>query len=157
MSRPALVGVISDTHGTLDPRILEALADVEHIVHAGDVGGPEILAQLESVAPVTAVKGNTDGGILPWLDGQESIQIAGCTIRILHDLSDLAGRVPPGVHVVVSGHTHLPAVYERDGVWFVNPGSASRPRGRSRRSVALIEIAATGIGAPGIDVRIVEV
>lgn len=151
------VGVISDTHGTLDPRILEAFADVAHIVHAGDVGGPEILARLERVAPVTAVRGNTDGRTLPWLDTRESVRIAGCGILILHDLDELAGRVPPGTEIVVSGHTHVPVGFERAGVRFVNPGSASRPRGHSRRSIAIIEIAATEVGTPEIDVRIVEI
>ncbi len=151
MKRTTLVGLISDTHGMLDPRVLDAFAGVAHIVHAGDIGDMELLTELETIAPVTAVRGNTDGGQLPWLEAIENIQIAGCKIRVLHDLSESAGTIPRDALVVVSGHTHVARVSRRAGVLFVNPGSASEPRARKGASVAILEI-----GAAGVDARIVE-
>lgn len=147
MERPILVGAISDTHGTLDPRVLDEFAGVAHILHAGDVGGLDVLNQLETIAPVTAVRGNTDNASMPWLELQERLQVAGCPIRILHDLDDAGGRIPSATRVVVSGHTHVAYIVERGGVLFVNPGSASEPRGGAGPSVAILEIVAGTVRA----------
>lgn len=135
------VGVISDTHGSLDPRVAEVFAGVGHIVHAGDVGRPEILWGLETIAPVTAVLGNTDSSQSFGLRSVETIAVDGCRIVVVHDRHDLAvSALPPDTCVVVSGHTHLPHIESWHGMLSVNPGSATRPRGKSGRSVALIEI-----------------
>ena len=137
------VGVISDTHGLVRAGALDALAGAEVIVHAGDVGGSAVLDALAAVAPVTAVRGNNDGG--PWahaLGATAALAIAGVRIYVLHDLADLA--VDPraaGFAAVVSGHSHRPSIAERDGVLYVNPGSAGPRRFRLPIAVARLRIA----------------
>jgi uncharacterized protein len=129
------IGLISDTHGLLRPEALRALAGVERIIHAGDIGAPEVLQGLRAVAPVHAVRGNNDVG--PWaqrLPHRLALELGGTRIEVLHDLKDFgaergwldAGAGAP--RVVISGHSHQPSVTERDGVLFVNPGSAGRRR-----------------------------
>jgi putative phosphoesterase len=124
------VGLISDTHGLLRPQALEALRGSDHIVHAGDITGPEILAPLAALAPLTVVRGNNDRGA--WaaeLPETALLQAGAVRIYVIHDLKELA--IDPraeGVRVVVSGHSHKPKVEERDGVLYVNPGSAGRRR-----------------------------
>ena len=124
------VGVISDTHGLLRPEALEALAGSELIVHAGDVGDPAILERLAEVAPVRAVRGNVDGGA--WarsLPLTEVVEVAGAHLYVLHILDELeldAGAA--GMAAVIYGHTHRPALERRDGVLFLNPGSAGPGR-----------------------------
>jgi uncharacterized protein len=124
------IGLISDTHGLLRPEALDALAGVEHIIHAGDIGGPEILERLRDIAPVEAVRGNNDKGAwaakLPaWL----ALELAGVGIHVLHDLKELdVEPAAAGFGVVIAGHSHNPLVLERDGVLFVNPGSAGPRR-----------------------------
>lgn len=147
----AVVGILSDTHGELDPAIDRVFSGVDHIIHAGDIGDTDILERLELIAPLTAVQGNTDRGWLPWLETTERAQVAGCRIRVVHDLGDAGGRIPAETDVVVSGHTHIARIDERAGVLFVNPGSASDPRGDLGPSVALLEIDEHGIVA-----RIIE-
>lgn len=137
----ARVGLISDTHGLLRPEALRFLRGAEHIIHAGDIGTPEILEELRALAPVTAVRGNNDGA--PWaraVPDSANVQIDGVTIHVLHDVSEL--RLEPGVRVVVSGHSHKPRVKERDGVLYVNPGSAG-PR-RFTLPVAVGELRISG-------------
>ncbi len=137
------VGLISDTHGLLRPQALEALAGVQRIIHAGDIGGPEILAALGSIAPVDAVRGNNDKGA--WakrLPTQLTLQIEGLSIHVLHDLKELgADPASSGFRVVIAGHSHKPAVSERNGVLFVNPGSAGPRRFSLPVAVALLRIA----------------
>ena len=124
------VGLISDTHGLLRPEALDALADVEVIIHGGDIGGPEVLERLAALAPVHAVRGNNDQG--PWagkLPVTLVLPLAGVRIQVVHDVKHLS--IEPGAarpQVVVSGHSHKPGVVERDGVLFVNPGSAGPRR-----------------------------
>ncbi|PTB19738.1 YfcE family phosphodiesterase [Trinickia symbiotica] len=124
------IGLISDTHNLLRPEALEWLAGCEAIVHAGDVCTPHVLQALTSIAPVTAVRGNNDIG--SWADvlpGETTLAVAGIAIHIVHDLADLS--VDPraeGIDVVVTGHSHKPCVEMRDGVLFVNPGSAGPRR-----------------------------
>ncbi len=126
----AFIGLISDTHGLLRPEALTALKGASLILHAGDIGDHGILQTLGGIAPVTAVRGNCDVGV--WteeLRDTEVVDSDGATIYILHDLSAL--ELNPGAagfRVVMSGHTHKPAVEERTGVLFVNPGSAGPRR-----------------------------
>ncbi len=124
------VGVISDTHGLVRPQALAALAGVDAIVHAGDIGAPEVLAALAGIAPVTAVRGNNDYG--PWaanLPEHNAVVVGDVWLYVVHDLNDLdldprAG----GFSAVITGHSHRPALSERQGVLFVNPGSAGPRR-----------------------------
>jgi uncharacterized protein len=136
------VGVISDTHGLLRPEATAHLTGCDHIVHGGDIGGPEILAQLALLAPVTAVRGNNDTE--PWaasLPETQLLQLGGVKIFMLHNLDQLKTRAcPAGVRVVVSGHSHQPLIFQRDGVLYVNPGSAGPRRFRLPVSVARLEI-----------------
>lgn len=122
------VGLISDTHGLLRPQALAFLASCDHIVHAGDICEPGVLDALGRIAPLTAVRGNNDYG--PWADGLREIErvtIDGITIVVIHDLTQWRGAVE-GAAVVVSGHSHRPLIQRRDGILFVNPGSAGPRR-----------------------------
>lgn len=136
------IGLISDTHGLLRPEALAFLRGCEAIVHAGDIGGPEVLAQLAALAPVTAVRGNNDRAA--WADAvpaTEFLQVGELFLYALHDLHDLdLDPVAAGVQVVVSGHTHQPAMEERDGVLYINPGSAGPRRFRLPISVGELQI-----------------
>ena len=124
------VGLISDTHGLLRPQALDFLRGSDHIIHAGDIICPEILAPLAELAPLTVVRGNNDRG--EWaatLPHSVTVELGGVSIHIVHDLKELS--IDPraaGVRVVVSGHSQKPASIERDGVLYVNPGSAGRRR-----------------------------
>jgi len=124
------VGLISDTHGLLRPQALDFLRGSDHIIHAGDIIGPEILVPLAELAPLTVVRGNNDRG--EWaatLPHSVTVELGGISIHIVHDLKELS--IDPravDVRVVVSGHSHKPASAERDGVLYVNPGSAGRRR-----------------------------
>ena len=125
-----MIGVISDTHGLLRPEALEALRGSRLILHAGDIGSAEILTELRSIAPVVAVRGNTDRA--PWarqLSWTEAVEIDGRIIYLLHDLKclDLDPRAA-GFSVVISGHSHFPEVESREDVLFLNPGSAGPKR-----------------------------
>jgi uncharacterized protein len=124
------IGLISDTHGLLRAEALSALAGVEHIIHAGDIGSADVLTQLGKIAPVTAVRGNNDKDA--WaktIAESEVVQLGGQSIYVLHDLSELdLDPAAAGFSVVVTGHSHKPVVQERDGVLFVNPGSAGPRR-----------------------------
>jgi hypothetical protein len=129
---PILIGVISDTHGLLRPEALSALQGSQHIIHAGDVGSPEILQQLASVAPVTAIRGNIDKA--PWarkLAETKVVEIGDVSIYVLHDIAKLDLRPQAaGFKVVIFGHSHVPKQETRDGVLYFNPGSAGPRRFR---------------------------
>ncbi|HEX3987021.1 MAG TPA: metallophosphoesterase family protein [Acidobacteriaceae bacterium] len=126
------IGVISDTHGLLRPEALQALAGVEAILHAGDVGDPAILEALGKIAPVTAIRGNIDqAGKCAAPPPTEWVELGGAAFYLIHDLKALdldAGAA--GIAVVVSGHTHQPKVERRKGVLYLNPGSAGPRRFR---------------------------
>jgi len=132
LQAPFRIGLVSDTHGLLRPEVMDYLAGSDHIIHAGDIGDPAILDALASIAPVTAVRGNNDHG--PWtaaLPVEVTVALGAIRVHVIHDLAELAPD--PGaaaVAVVVSGHSHMPAVREEAGVLFVNPGSAGRRRFR---------------------------
>ena len=125
-----VIGVISDTHGLLRPEAIEALRGAALILHAGDVGAPEILAELRQIAPVTAVRGNVDHG--SWASGlavSEAVEIEGVSIYMLHILAELDLKPEAaGFGVVVYGHSHKPASEMKNGVLYFNPGSAGPRR-----------------------------
>jgi putative phosphoesterase len=137
-----IVGLISDTHGLLRDEALEALRGSDLIVHAGDVGAPEILAALRALAPVVAVRGNTDTET--WASNLPATAVAeagATTIYVLHNLRELdLDPAAAGFHVVVSGHTHKPERVERSGVLYLNPGSAGPRRFDLPTTVARIDL-----------------
>ena len=125
-----IIGVISDTHGLLRPEAFDALRDSDHIIHAGDIGDPEILKKLAEIAPVTAVRGNVDRELwakkLPLTEVFEAENISVYVRHILQDL-DLKPEAA-GFDVVISGHSHVPKLEEKNGVLYFNPGSAGPRR-----------------------------
>ncbi len=141
---PFLVGVLSDTHGTLDERVISVFTDagVDHIVHAGDVGSHGVLLALEAIAPLTVVRGNMDPAVLGIeLRDQESLVLADLRCLVIHEPERLrAAPLPPDTSLVVVGHTHRPRVRRMGAYLLVNPGSASMPRGPEGATVALVEI-----------------
>lgn len=143
MPASARVGLIADTHGTIDPRVHDALYGVEEIVHAGDIGGDAVLYELETIAPVTAARGNCDGDSLAGFDLPLTARttVAGVRILVIHDIHDL-GPIPSDVDVVVCGHSHHPSVALHGRVLVVNPGSATNPRLVPGPSVAVLEVGA---------------
>jgi len=142
-----LIGVISDTHGLMRPEALDALRGVERILHAGDVGSPEVLEALAALAPVTAVRGNNDRG--PWADAlplSAVVEAPGALIYMLHDVGelDLDPRAA-GFRLVVAGHSHKPGNDERDGVLWFNPGSAGPRRFRLPIAVGRLVVDERGV------------
>ncbi len=137
-----LVGVVSDTHGLLRPELLAALAGVDHILHAGDVGDPDILAELALIAPVTAIRGNIDThGHCSLLPATEVLELAGSLIYLLHSIDDLDLQPQAaGIGIVVYGHSHKPSVEHRHGVLYLNPGSAGPRRFSLPITFALLRI-----------------
>jgi len=148
-----LIGIISDTHNLVRPEAFEALKSSELILHAGDVCRPEVLEELAGIAPVVAVRGNNDRGI--WaraLPLSRTLDILGYRIHLLHDMTDLG--VDPraeGFHAVVSGHSHRPLALRKDGVLFLNPGSAG-----PRRFKLPVAVARLSVGKRTLRARIVE-
>lgn len=136
------VGVISDTHGLLRPETLRALRGSDLIVHAGDVGNAEVIDRLRHVAPTFAVRGNNDKGawaakLLP----TASIRVGGIRLYVLHELSRLdLDPVGKGIAVVVSGHSHRPSIERRDGIVYLNPGSAGPRRFTLPISIARLDV-----------------
>lgn len=135
------IGLISDTHGLMRPQALAALAGCSRILHAGDIGDPAVLDALSTIAPVTAVRGNNDTG--DWatrIPATARVTSGGTRILVLHDIADLdIDPAREGIQVVVTGHSHKPAIVERDGVVYVNPGSAGPRRFRLPISVAVLD------------------
>src|SRR6478672_5722359 len=118
------IGIISDTHGLLRPEAELRLAGVDHIVHAGDIGRPEIVDALRRIAPVTAIRGNVDNG--EWAREYPDttlLRLAGKKIYILHDLKTLQADLGAGIDVIVSGHSHIPKIETVRGVLYLNPRS----------------------------------
>jgi uncharacterized protein len=135
---PLRVGLISDTHGLLRPQVVSFLEGSDHIIHAGDIGGPDILENLERIAPVTAVRGNNDGG--SWADRlreTELLQVEVVAIHVIHDIAELGPEQGlAGIQVIVFGHSHKPMVEKRGEILYVNPGSAGPRRFRLPISAA---------------------
>jgi uncharacterized protein len=138
VERAKTVGLISDTHGLMRPDALKALAGSDLIIHAGDVGDSEVIEQLRRIAPVVAVRGNTDRE--PWaseLPVSAVAEVDSSLIYVLHDIQDLdLDPVSAKFDIVVSGHSHKPSHTERSGVVYVNPGSAGPRRFRLPVTVA---------------------
>jgi len=152
MSGVTKIGVISDTHDFLDPRVKELFADVDHILHAGDIGTVWITFQLEQIAPVTAVLGNTDTGLQ--FKETEVVEVGGKKFLVHHivnpqeldeKLHKRIGKAKPDV--VVFGHTHKAYDYPVNGTRYFNPGYAGRPKSGQARSVAIFHCDDAGIKA----------
>lgn len=141
--------MISDTHGLLRPEAVAALHGVERIVHAGDIGSPDVLAALERIAPVAAVRGNNDrerwAATIP---ETEVVEVGGVSLYVLHDLHEL-GLDPraAGFAAVIAGHSHQPRLDERDGVLYLNPGSAGPRRFKLPVSLARLTVAGLRVQA----------
>ena len=137
-----IIGVISDTHGLLRPEALELLRGSEHIIHAGDIGSPNIIPVLEKIAPVTAIRGNVD--TQPWARRFEEtavVELAGLHIYVIHDLNALdLNPKAAGFAAVIRGHSHQPKQQMKDGVLYFNPGSAGPRRFKLPISVGRLEI-----------------
>jgi putative phosphoesterase len=150
------LGVISDTHGLLRPEAVAALSGSERILHAGDVGAPEIIEALAQIASVTAIRGNVDTAA--WarsLPDTEAIEIGGVSIYVLHDLGqlDLKPEVA-GFRVVVYGHSHRPKIEEKNGVLYFNPGSAGPRRFDLPVSVGKLTIEGKRVWAELMELKI---
>jgi putative phosphoesterase len=153
--RPIVVGVISDTHGLVRPEAVAALAGVDRILHAGDIGSPEVIPALERVAPVHAIRGNNDREA--WarrFPETDLVPIGDVSIYLVHDLArlDLDPKAA-GIGVVVSGHSHRPAAGRRDGLLWLNPGSAGPRRFRLPICLARMRIAGPEVGYDFVDLE----
>ncbi len=139
-----ILGVISDTHGLLRPEALAALRGVDRIIHAGDIGGPELLASLGALAPVVAVRGNNNRGT--WAEAvstTEVVDVDGTLVYVIHDVGMLdLDPAAGGFRVVVAGHSHRPGQQERNGVLWFNPGSAGPRRFKLPVTVGRLNIEA---------------
>lgn len=152
MTQQKLIGVISDTHSLVRPQAIEALAGVEMILHAGDIGNPTVLDALREVAPVVAVRGNNDKG--DWaesLSDWEVVEVGAVSIYMLHNLKEIDISPAGTFRVVISGHSHKPLVEERRGVLYVNPGSAGPRRFNLPISVAQLTVAGNTVNAKLIE------
>ncbi len=136
------IGLISDTHGLLRPEAVAALQGCAQIIHTGDIGKPQVLDGLRVIAPLEAIRGNIDTA--DWaqvLPERLDLRIGGLTLHVLHDLKQLdIDPLAAGVDVVIAGHSHKPKVERRDGVLYVNPGSAGPRRFSLPISLALLEL-----------------
>lgn len=149
-----IIGVISDTHGLLRPEALELLRGSEHIIHAGDIGSPDIIPALEKIAPVMAIRGNVD--TQPWARRYaetEVVELAGLHIYVIHDLNALdLNPKAAGFAAVISGHSHQPKQQMKDDVLYFNPGSAGPRRFKLPISVGRLQILNGKIEAKILDV-----
>jgi putative phosphoesterase len=151
-----LVGVLSDTHGLVRPEALRALRGVELILHAGDVGAPEVLTALRTIAPVYPVLGNVDRE--DWarnLPQTRTVEVGGYAIYLLHDLHSLdLDPAAAGFRAVISGHSHHPSIEQKNGVLYLNPGSAGPRRLRLGVSVALLRIEGDFLEARVVELKV---
>lgn len=142
--RTCRIGVISDTHGLLRPEVNACLSGVSHIIHAGDIGRPEVMTGLRQIAPVTAVRGNVDnGGWAEEYSYTQTLTLAGRSIHVLHDLNDL--QLKPEIDVVISGHSHRSRVEVVESVLYLNPGSAGPRRFKLPVTVATLDLREDGM------------
>ncbi len=150
-----LIGVVSDTHGLVRPEVLKAFEGVKLIIHAGDIGKPENLESLRTVAPVVAVRGNVDKG--KWAGGlpeKEVVEVEDVSLYVLHDLSELdLDPAAAGFGAVISGHAHWPSIGERSGVLYLNPGSAGPRRFTFPVSVVLLHIRGASLDAQLVELE----
>ncbi|MGG7634581.1 metallophosphoesterase family protein [Pseudomonas sp. ES1] len=141
------VGVISDTHGLLRPEALAALEGCALIVHAGDIGKPQVLEALAALAPLRVVRGNNDVA-LPWAQGLPDVdrfEVQGWQVLLVNDLADVPAHLDQGVQWVITGHSHKPLIEQREGRLYLNPGSAGPRRFSLPVTLALIEVGADGV------------
>jgi hypothetical protein len=153
---PLTVGLISDTHGLLRPQALAALSGSDLIVHAGDIGEVAILDALRAIAPVTAVRGNNDrAAAFRALPDTDVLQAGSALLYVIHDVSELGlDPAAAGFRVVVSGHSHRPRVETRDGVLYVNPGSAGPRRFTLPIAVGRLRIEGTHVEAAIVELAV---
>jgi uncharacterized protein len=147
------IGVISDTHGLLRPEAMRFLQGCDRIIHGGDIGNAAILAQLATLAPVTAVRGNNDTA--SWAQSlplMQRIELGAVAIAVIHDLHELPeGAIAGAVGAVVSGHSHQPSLTKRAGVLYLNPGSAGPRRFRLPVSIAELIVDGEAVSARLLD------
>ena len=150
------IGVISDTHGLLRPEALVALQGSDLLVHAGDIGSPDVIGTLQNLAPVFAVRGNVDGEA--WANRfpkTQVVEVGGVFLYVLHDVNELdLNPVAANFQVVISGHSHRPSVKKDGGVLFLNPGSAGRRRFRLPVTVARFTIRRGVIAAEIVELQV---
>ncbi len=148
-----LVGVISDTHGLLRPEVFSAFKKAELILHGGDIGSQTILDGLRTIAPVIAVRGNNEVG--EWAEGipeTKDAKVGRRRIYLIHNLKEIP--IDPkrqGFHIVISGHSHRPVIEERDGVMFINPGSAGPRRFKLPVTDARLNMSGANVSANLVD------
>jgi hypothetical protein len=150
------LGVISDTHGLLRPEAVAALEGCELVIHAGDVGNPAILEALRRLAPVRAVRGNVDRGA--WADTlpeTEVVEVGSASLYVLHDLATLdLDPAAAGFAAVIYGHSHRPSAETRDGVLYLNPGSAGPRRFKLPVTVARLTVSDAGLDAEIVELKV---
>jgi uncharacterized protein len=148
-----VLGVISDTHGLVRPEAVKALEGVDMIIHAGDIGTPEVLEALHAIAPIVAVRGNNDKGNWAFsVPETEVVEVGDITLYVLHDIKTLdLDPMAAGFTAVISGHSHRPTIVRRQNVLFLNPGSAG-----PRRFKLPVSVARLVIRGDAIDARLVE-
>lgn len=150
------IGVISDTHGLLRPEALAALKDSELIIHAGDIGKLEVLATLNRVAPVMAIRGNNDRDA--WANAIPDVlnlQVNGIKLQVIHNVHEfVADPRAGGIDAVISGHSHKPGVSKRDEILYVNPGSAGPRRFKLPIAVGMIYLTGKNLRATIIELEI---
>ena len=141
------VGVISDTHGLLRAEARAGLEGCERIIHAGDIGNPEILAQLESIAPLHVVRGNNDLDA-PWAENLADclrFDLNGWQTLLVHDIADVPAVIDADIKLVITGHSHKPRIEWRGEQLYLNPGSAGRRRFKLPVTLVLLEVLETSI------------
>jgi putative phosphoesterase len=155
-ARGRRIGVLSDTHGPVREAVFEFFRDVEMIIHAGDIGGPQVLEGLRALAPVVAVRGNMDTE--PWsraLPESEVVEIDRSLLYVLHDEGELdLDPAAAGFQAIITGHTHRPSLSHRNGILFLNPGSAGPRRFKLPVSVAILEVSGQSVEARLVELRI---
>ena len=141
------IAIISDTHGLLRPEALTAIQGCDLILHAGDIGSPEILDHLSQIAPVQAVRGNNDLD-LPWaanIPDHLSLDLNGWQTLLIHDIADVPARLASPTRLIITGHSHKPLIEWRDNRLYLNPGSAGRRRFKLPVTLALLEVRADAL------------
>ncbi|HEX7026807.1 MAG TPA: metallophosphoesterase family protein [Gammaproteobacteria bacterium] len=144
-----LIGIISDTHGLLRPQAVDVLQGSELVIHAGDIGSADVVERLSNIAPVVAIRGNVDTG--EWAEkfpAEEVIKVHGRHLYVLHNLNEIdLDPAAAGFDVVISGHSHKPLINKKDGVLYVNPGSAGPRRFKLPVAVAMLRVTSEDIQA----------
>lgn len=151
-----LIGIISDTHGLLRPEAVSALSGCDLILHAGDIGKPEVLESLKKIAPVYAIRGNNDTD--KWAEKipeDRKVKVGTTNIYLIHDIKEMT--IDPKrkrVNVVISGHSHKPSIQDKDGVLFVNPGSAGPRRFKLPVSIAKLTVNGSKVAASLFELKV---